>query len=152
MTRFDPAAFVWSPMVPELLVSDIKESLGFWCGVLGFAVVYDRPEQGFAYLHRDGAQLMLCARSGEWETAPLERPFGRGVNLQVTVTSIAAILAALKTAGIDLFEQPAEKWRRTGDGWTCCREFLVQDPDGYLVRLLEPLGTSPDGQNRRSTE
>jgi catechol 2,3-dioxygenase-like lactoylglutathione lyase family enzyme len=144
MTRFDPATFAWSPMVPELLVSDITASLAFWCDLLGFTVAYDRPTPAFAYLERDGAQLMLCARTGEWETGPMEPPFGRGLNLQITVPSLEPILAALTKAGIEPYEPPAEKWRRTGDGWTGAREFLVQDPDGYLVRICQPLG--PQGR------
>ena len=46
-------------LVPELYVSDIGRSLRFYTGVLGFAVLYDRPEERFAYLVRDGAALML---------------------------------------------------------------------------------------------
>lgn len=40
----------FAPLVPELDVIDLEASLRFWCEVLGFAVVYDRPERGFAYL------------------------------------------------------------------------------------------------------
>src|SRR5271167_5024715 len=42
----------FAPMVPELDVLDLEASLGFWCGILGFTVAYDRPERGFAYLER----------------------------------------------------------------------------------------------------
>ena len=39
-----------------------------------------------------------------------------------------------------LFEAPREAWYRTGPVEGGQREFLVQDPDGYLVRLAEDLG------------
>jgi catechol 2,3-dioxygenase-like lactoylglutathione lyase family enzyme len=59
--------------VPELLVSDIAASLEFSRDRLGFAIACQRPEPAFAYLERpQGAQTMLCQRSGNWETAPLE--------------------------------------------------------------------------------
>jgi catechol 2,3-dioxygenase-like lactoylglutathione lyase family enzyme len=49
----------WNPLVPELLVADIDRSLAFWTGLIGFTVRFARPEDGFAYLDRDGAQVML---------------------------------------------------------------------------------------------
>jgi catechol 2,3-dioxygenase-like lactoylglutathione lyase family enzyme len=45
--------------VPELLVTDLATSLDFWVGLCSFRVLYDRPQEGFAYLHRGTAHLML---------------------------------------------------------------------------------------------
>jgi len=70
-------------LVPELDVSDLKASLRFWCGVLGFEVAYDRPAARFAYLVRGRIQIMLCERNGNWEVGELSPPFGRGVNFQM---------------------------------------------------------------------
>ncbi len=133
----------FAPLVPELDVTSLAASLAFWCGPLGFTVAYDRPAAGFAYLQRDGAQVMLCERNGNWDTGPLERPFGRGVNLQIAVASVAPILAALDAAGWPLFRSVQERWYRTGDVLGGSRELLVQDPDGYLLRFSENLGTRP---------
>ncbi len=33
-------------LVPELIVTDIERSLAFYVGVLGFSVLYERPEEG----------------------------------------------------------------------------------------------------------
>jgi catechol 2,3-dioxygenase-like lactoylglutathione lyase family enzyme len=133
----------WATLVPELAVSDIQASLAFWCGLLGFDVAYDRPSARFAYLVRGRLQVMLCERNGRWESAEMQRPFGRGINLQMTVDGIAPILAALDTAGWALYEQPNEAWYRVGDYESGQREFLVQDPDGYILRFAEDLGTRP---------
>ena len=46
-------------LVPELNVTEIGASLRFWRGLLGFRIVYDRPEQGFAAIERDGVEFML---------------------------------------------------------------------------------------------
>ena len=46
-------------LVPELHCSDLDESLAFYVGLLGFRILYDRPEDRFAYLDRSGAELML---------------------------------------------------------------------------------------------
>jgi catechol 2,3-dioxygenase-like lactoylglutathione lyase family enzyme len=136
----------WARLVCELLVDDLEISRNFWEGVLGFEVAYQRPEQGFVYLERpDGAQIMLCRRSGKWETGHLERPYGRGVMFQVYVDGLQDISAALAWAGHPLFAGPREVWRRWGDREGGKREIVVQDPDGYLVMLAEDLGERPVG-------
>jgi catechol 2,3-dioxygenase-like lactoylglutathione lyase family enzyme len=136
----------WAKLVSELLVDDLAVSRAFWEGLLGFEVAYQRPEQSFVYLERpDGAQVMLCGRSGNWETGPLERPYGRGVMFQVYVTGLQDIFAALTRAGHPLYAGPREVWRRWGDREGGKREIVVQDPDGYLVMLAEDLGERPLG-------
>lgn len=42
--------------------------------------------------------------------------------------------------GYPLYREMEEAWRDTGDAITGSREFLVQDPDGYLLRFSEYLG------------
>jgi catechol 2,3-dioxygenase-like lactoylglutathione lyase family enzyme len=133
----------WAAVVPELSVSDIQKSVSFWCGLLGFNVAYDRPDARFAYLVREHLQVMLCERNGHWEAAEMQRPFGRGINLQMTVERIDPILNALNDAQWPLYEQPNEAWYRVGDRERGQREFLVQDPDGYLMRFAECLGDRP---------
>jgi catechol 2,3-dioxygenase-like lactoylglutathione lyase family enzyme len=139
-----PEGFAWSSMVPELMVTDLAVSLRFWCGLCGFRVAYARPEDGFAYLDRAGPQVMLeeAFRPGcrRWMTGALERPFGRGLNLQVTVEDVGPILAALGSAGWPLFVAEEKVWYRADDRETGVRQFVVQDPDGYLVRFSQRLG------------
>lgn len=130
----------WADLVPELSVSNIQDALSFWRDLLGFEVAYDRPDARFAYLARGRLQVMLCELNGRWETAEMARPFGRGINFQVLVDSIAPILKALDGAQWALYEQPSETWYRVGDEEYGQREFLVQDPDGYLIRFAERLG------------
>src|SRR6266853_2176634 len=95
------ASTTWARLVPELLVVDIDKSLRFWRDVCGFTVLFDRPNEGFAYLDLDGAQIMLdeIGQTRDWATGPLEPPLGRGVNFQVSVPAIEPILAALARAG-----------------------------------------------------
>lgn len=136
------ANFSWARLTPELVVTDIKASLRFWRDVCGFNVAFDRPDEGFAYLDLDGAQIMLEERdsSRSWLTGPMEVPFGRGINFQIVVRSIEPILTSLAAASWRLFLSPEEKWYRTGLVETGVKQFLVQDPDGYLVRFSVNLG------------
>ena len=131
----------FAPLVPELDVTNLDNSLHFWCDLLGFRIAYQRPQARFAYLERQGAQLMLCEINGEWMTGSLERPFGRGINFQIEVDDVQPALEALQQAQRPLFRDVRESWYRIGaTRESGSREFLVQDPDGYLVRLSQSLG------------
>lgn len=143
-----PPAAPSPALVPELQVADLAASLDFWCGACGFAVLFDRPEEGFAYLGRDGAEVMLeeaAAPGRRWVTAPLDRPLGRGINFQIEVPALEPILAALGARGWPLYLAPEERWYRTGAREHGQRQFLVQDPDGYLLRFCATIGTRPAG-------
>jgi hypothetical protein len=77
-----------------------------------------------------------------WIPGVLESPLGRGVNFQITVSAIAPIVERLVSAGWPLFMAPEERWYQTGETEAGVSQFLVQDPDGYLVRFSSPL-TAP---------
>ncbi len=78
-------------LVPELYVFDLQESLRFYTDVLGFRLLYERKGERFAYLDLEGAQLMieeLSDSSRQFGSAPLERPLGRGVNMQIQISKV----------------------------------------------------------------
>ncbi|MBP6345939.1 MAG: hypothetical protein KA346_08515 [Neisseriaceae bacterium] len=56
---------------------------------------------------------------------------------------MAPILARLADADWPLFEGVTERWYRADTVSHGQRQFLVQDPDGYLFRLVEGLGSRP---------
>jgi catechol 2,3-dioxygenase-like lactoylglutathione lyase family enzyme len=128
-----------------LLVADLHKSLRFWRDLCNFAVAFDRLDEGFAYLDLEGAQIMLeeRGRNRNWVTGPLDIPLGRGVNFQVAVPAIEPILASLAGADWPLFMGPERKWYRTGAVETEVHQFLVQDPDGYLIRFSARVGERP---------
>ena len=136
----------WAALVPELTVLDLDKSLIFYTDLLGFEVVFSRPETRFAYLQFGDAQLMLdqYAEGRGWgETGRLELPLGRGLNLQIEVERLEPILKRLAKADYSLFVPPEENWYRQDNEIHGNHEFLVQDPDGYLLRFSEYLGTKP---------
>jgi catechol 2,3-dioxygenase-like lactoylglutathione lyase family enzyme len=134
---------VTAPLVPELDVSDLDASLAFYRDVLGFSVRYERPEERFAYLKREDAELMLEEAAGpgrRFRTAPLVAPYGRGMNLQIQVADAAALFAAVREAGAPVIIELEERWYRRRDHEVGGRQFVVADPDGYLLRFFEDLG------------
>lgn len=48
-------------LIPELIVSDLSRSLSFYCELLGFQILYDRVEDGFASLIRERQRSCLRA-------------------------------------------------------------------------------------------
>ena len=142
-------------LVPELAVTDWRASLDFYCRLLGFSVAYDRPEEGFAFLAIGSAQLMIdqIGVGRDVDNAPREHPFGRGFNLQVEVPALDPILDRLHEAGVTLFLEPEERWHRSGQRELGQRQFIVADPDGYLLRLCEgpqqPQATIPEACHGR---
>ena len=138
--------FERNKLVPELMVTNLESSLAFWVSCLGFKVAYQRPEDGFAYLDLNGAQVMLeqiDSHAGQWLTAPLSRPFGRGMNLQIDIEAVAPVIRKLDQAGFSLYRECKDTWYRAENVEVGQREFIVQDADGYLVRLVERLGERP---------
>ncbi len=132
----------WPSCVPELLVTSLAESLAFWCGLLGLRVVYDRPEAHFALLALHGGWVMLDQLSDppearDWLAAPLTRPFGRGLNLEFDVPDAGAMHAAVLEAGLTPFLPLEERAYRVRDHARHVRQFIVADPDGYLLRLSQ---------------
>ncbi len=131
-------------VVPELYCSDLARTLSFYVGTLGFAVAYERTEERFAFLEREGAQIMVQEPVGRtFLTGELAYPFGRGVHLQVEVSDVEAVHERVVGAGLPLFLPMEETWYRRDETLVGQRQFCVQDPDGYLLRLFQSLGTRP---------
>jgi len=130
----------FASLAPELHVNDLAQSLRFWRDLCGFRVVFERSEEKFVFLEREGAQLMLCQRHGRYETGTMEHPLGQGAMFQIYFDDIAGLAAALGAARWKLYEGVRERWYRAGDRENGLRQLMVQDPDGYLVMFAQRLG------------
>ncbi|EKO3629356.1 VOC family protein [Vibrio metschnikovii] len=131
----------WNPMVPELSVSNFTTSLRFYCEILGFKIRNQRDNPDFAYLELEKVQIMLEQIHDEaWATDSLVAPFGRGVNFQIELSDISSIYERIQAADIKLFKELKETWYDIGEILSGQKEFLIQDPDGYLLRFTEYLG------------
>jgi catechol 2,3-dioxygenase-like lactoylglutathione lyase family enzyme len=133
----------FNPLIPELNVSHFEKSLSFYTQVLGFRMDFERPEYQFAFLSYQGSQLMIEQENPTWQTGRLEYPYGRGINLAMLVEDIDVLLLSLRERGYPLLVEPEEHWYRQDQVLVGRREFLVMDPDGYLLRFAQPLGEKP---------
>jgi len=137
-----------TPLTPELCCSNIKISLAFYTKILGFEIQYQREEEGFAMLERQGSRIMLDEinnNSAEgtnrtWILAALEKPFGRGMNLEIRTTQIDELYTYVQQSGATIFLPIEEKWYRVNDIEVGNRQFIVLDPDGYMLRFAQDLG------------
>ena len=130
-------------LIPELSVSDFKKSLKFYVETLNFKIDYIRQESKFAKISLQGNQIMINEINDSWNTGELRYPFGRGINFEMEVDKIQPILDNLDKYKYPIFVMPKENWYRKNNQLLGNKEFLVQDPDGYLLRFAEYLGTKP---------
>ena len=133
----------FNALIPVFYISNIKNSLKFYSQILGFVVEYTREEEGFAFLSLGKAQVMISeiGIGDTWNTDKLEYPFGRGINFQIEVKNIEPLIKKLKSEKCPLFRKTEEKWYRKDKQLLGNRQFLVQDPDGYLLRFFQNIGT-----------
>ena len=130
-----------APLVPELGCVDLARSLAFYVDVLGWRVLYQRPEQHFAYLEREGAQVMLEQKQAT--LPPPGLPRDATTHLQIAVSDVDALRARLAAAAVDPFREIEERWYRRDGLLLGLRQFYVMDPDGYLLRFVQGIGTRP---------
>ncbi|MED4074145.1 bleomycin resistance protein [Priestia endophytica] len=123
----------FNKLIPELSVKDIQKSKKFYLDLLGFQLNYERIEDQFAFISLNGAQMMIEQCNEHWQTAELEYPYGRGINFQIEIDNIEILLQNLKKHNIPLFR---DLMTNSYSGFTQ-KEFIVQDPDGYLLRFCQ---------------
>jgi catechol 2,3-dioxygenase-like lactoylglutathione lyase family enzyme len=133
----DDQGVEWAWLIPELTCMDLQKSIYFYVTALGFSVRFKRD--GFAFMYRGKLQVMLEQAGDGWETGSMDYPLGRGVNFSMEVDDVDSLCAALP-ADQPLFRPMAENWYQENDSEHGQREFLIQDPDGYLLRFTQSLG------------
>ena len=129
-----------NPLTPELYCSNINISLKFYLETLGFNIQYQRKEDKFAMLERQGARIMLeeiTSNNRIWLAEKLEFPFGRGINLEIRTLNIDKLYDSVQKSGAKIFLPIEERHYRINEHSVINRQFIVLDPDGYLLRFSE---------------
>ncbi|HFK5564584.1 TPA: bleomycin resistance protein [Elizabethkingia anophelis] len=128
-------------LIPELLVSSIEASKVFYVEQLGFTIEYERREDDFALILYEGSQFMLEQdHATAWITGELGSIRGRGINFQIEVDCLDTVIAKIETNDLPYFRKSKEQWYRINTIEEGVKELLIQDPDGYLLRLQQYLG------------
>ncbi|MCY9141726.1 bleomycin resistance protein [Peribacillus frigoritolerans] len=127
-------------LIPELSVSDMKQSLYFYSEILLFKIEYQRPEDKFAFLSLNDCQIMIEEVNGYWNTGELSYSYGRGINFQIVINDIDLLYDSLKKNEYPIKFDIQENWYRAETKLKGQKEFLVMDPDGYLLRFVQILG------------
>ena len=131
----------WNKIIPELSVTNLENSLKFY-KTAGFKIEYDRPENKFAFISIGEIQFMLqeIDKGDKWNIAPLAYPFGNGINFQLEVNNLEEIYNNFKNSNYKIAFDIEENWYRQDNKLLGNKEFLIQDPDGYLLRFSKDLG------------
>ena len=132
----------WNQMIPEFDVFNLDEPLHFYVDLIGFKVVYDRPEDKFAFLELEDVQFMVQEIDKEnlkWDTGELKYPLGVGINFQIDVKNIDEIYNRLKEDNYKIFVEMEDHYYRKDDEMLGEREFLVQDPNGFVLRFAQDI-------------
>lgn len=124
----------FNSLIPELSISNIEESKNFYCK-LGFKILYERKEDKFAFLQLEENQIMIEEINNNWNTGSLEYPFGRGINISMSIKNIEKYYLELKKNDITFFKELMINNYKVDNKIYEDKEFLVQDPDGYLLRF-----------------
>ncbi len=124
----------FNSLIPELSVINIEKSKEFYLN-LGFKIMYERKEDKFCFLYLEDNQIMIEEINNNWNVGKMKYPFGNGINISMTVSDIDSFYESIISKRIVLFRKIKTSKYRVDDIIYEDKEFLLQDPDGYLLRF-----------------
>ena len=124
----------FNSLIPELSVTDIEKSKEFYLN-LGFKVMYERKEDKFCFLYLEDNQIMIEEINNNWNVGEMKYPFGNCINISMTVSDIDSFYENIISKKFVLFRKIKTSKYRVDDIIYEDKEFLLQDPDGYLLRF-----------------
>jgi catechol 2,3-dioxygenase-like lactoylglutathione lyase family enzyme len=117
------------PVAPEFFVRDVAASVAFYQR-LGFAVLRQEPD--FAVVGLGEAHVLLAdARLAGTQLRDASAPRGLGVNVRIMVEDVDAMRERAAAVGAPVVHEIAD--RSYG-----LRDFIMADPDGFLLRFAAP--------------
>ena len=124
----------FNKLIPELSVTNINKSKQFYTSI-GFKIMYERIQDKFCFLELEGNQIMIQEENNVWNVGEMEYPFGRGINISMTVKNVEKLYNNLKNQKIKIFQELEINNYKVNEKIYEDKEFLIQDPDGYLLRF-----------------
>lgn len=124
----------FNSLIPELSVTNIEQSKDFYTK-LGFKIIYERKEDKFCFIQLENNQIMLEQQNENWNVGEMEYPFGRGINISMSISNIEEFYYQTIKNGFKIFLELETHSYKVDDIVYDDKEFLIQDPDGYLLRF-----------------
>lgn len=125
----------FNKMIPELSVFDIEQIKRFY-NDLGFKIEYERPEEKFVFMSFQDSQFMFeQIHDNGWNIGELIYPLGRGINFSIAVDDIEGLYKLVKTLNLEIYRELNRSIYQVNGTEETQTEFLIQDPNGYLLRF-----------------
>ncbi len=125
----------FNKMIPELSVFDIEQTKRFY-NDLGFKIEYERPEEKFVFMSFQDSQFMFeQIHDNGWNIDELIYPLGRGINFSIAVDDIEELYKLVKTLNLEIYRELNRSIYQVNGTEETQTEFLIQDPNGYLLRF-----------------
>lgn len=125
----------FNKMIPELSVFDIEQTKRFY-NDLGFKIEYERPEEKFVFMSFQDSQFMFeQIHDNGWNIDELIYPLGRGINFSIAVDDIEGLYKLVKTLNLEIYRDLNRSIYQVNGTEETQTEFLIQDPNGYLLRF-----------------
>jgi catechol 2,3-dioxygenase-like lactoylglutathione lyase family enzyme len=115
-------------IAPQFLVDDLGRSIEYYCRRLGFELDFNY-EDFYASVSRDGCAIHLKA-APKTEADRAHRKQHDHLDAYIAVRNAAALHDDLRSRGA-IVTKPLEE-----RPWSC-RDFYVEDPDGYILCFSE---------------
>lgn len=125
----------FNKMIPELSVFDIEQTKRFY-NDLEFKIEYERPEEKFVFMSFQDSQFMFeQIHDNGWNIGKLIYPLGRGINFSIAVDDIEGLYKLVKTLNLEIYRELNRSIYQVNGTEETQTEFLIQDPNGYLLRF-----------------
>ena len=122
-------------LIPELSVFDILQTKNFY-EELGFKIEYERQEEKFVFMSFQDSQFMFEQIHDEgWNTGELTYPLGRRINFSIAVDDIENLYTLVKSKRLEIYKKLTKSVYLVNGIEEIQMEFLIQDPNGYLLRF-----------------
>ena len=125
----------FNKMIPELSVFDILQTKKYY-KELECEKEYERQKEKFIFMSFQDSQFMFeQIHDDGWNTGELSYPLGRGINFSIAVEDVEELYKLVKTLNFEIYKElTRNKYQVNGTEETQI-EFLIQDPNGYLLRF-----------------
>ena len=122
-------------LIPELSGFDILQTKNFY-EELGFKIEYERQEEKFVFMSFQDSQFTFEQIHDEgWNTGELIYPLGRGINFSIAVDDIENLYTLVKSKRLEIYKKLTKSVYLVNGIEEIQMEFLIQDPNGYLLRF-----------------